>query len=483
MTTLARFTGVAFALSGSNIVAAPLAAVTVRREDTGALASLFSDRDGTLGLTNPMTADAFGRFAFHAAALVQGYRITVTEAASPGTEYTYRYVPMGTLSEVDNPMTTLGDLIRAASGGSLTRLGVGTDGYPLVPTSGGVAPMAYLPPALGFNLVGGYLDWSVVGSPTSTLSVAIKTWSGNDPSATEPVFIPFRSATATNGGITYRKITAATSITINDTALLGTVSGVAFRLWCVAFDDGGTIRLALVNCLATPTTAPQIFPLAAWGIASSTLEDNASDSAHVFYSSGAAVTLKPYAVLGYGEWGESVSSPTTLGLPNAGNWNSNPTRVQLFGPGVLLPGAELQQVTDLETTEVSTTGTTFVTTGLSLTITPSSPANLIRIEATTSGRVTSTSNQAGSTGKFQIARGSATGTTLASVEFFAGHSGAASIAWTTGATAHLRAQDVNQPGATTYVMAMKADTSGDTIRAQAQSLTNSGIMTAREIMT
>lgn len=362
---LARFHGFAAVPSGSSFVIAPSAVVTVRREDTGALASLFSDRDGLVGIANPLTADSAGRFAFHAAALIDGYRITVTEAASPGTEYTFRYVPMGTFAEYSKPS--------------------GTDGYPLIHLDAATNDLVHLPPGLGFNLVGGYLDWTVVGSPTSTLAVSIKTWSGNDPSSTEPVFVAFRSATAGTGSLTYRKISQATSVVINSSALLGTVSNIPFRLWCVAFDDSGTIRLALINCLSTSAGAGSgrdvtaIYPLGGWGIASATQESDTADSAQTFYSDGAAVSSKAYATLGFGTW-ES-------GLANAGNWNSNPTRIQLFGPGVPLPG-QVVQVQRSSSGAVATGTTLFplddtipqITEGdqyMSQAITPSSAANVL----------------------------------------------------------------------------------------------------------
>lgn len=397
---LARYNGVATALDSNGFhKIAPFAVVTVRREDTGALATLKSDRAGLVGLSNPMTADQYGRFSFCVAGLAEGYRITVTEAASPGLEYTHRNVPIGLFAEQDNPITTKGDIMIGSASGATARKAIGTDGYPLVPAAGSADGALYLPPALGYNLVGGYLDWSAAGSPTGTLSVSIKTWSGVDPSVSEPVFIAFRSSTAGTGSLTYRKITDPTSITINDTALLGTASGVPFRLWCVAFNDGtdadGTIRLALINCLTTSANAGSgrnvdaIYPLSGWGIASATLEDNGADSAGVFYSSGASVSAKAYATLGFGEWGE-LGSPPTLGLPNAGNWNSNPSRIQLFGPGVPLPGQPIQ--CKRTATGAVATGSTALpaddsipqnTEGdqyMSQAITPSSPANVLLID-------------------------------------------------------------------------------------------------------
>jgi hypothetical protein len=181
--------------------------------------------------------------------------------------------------------------------------------------------------AAGFALLNGYLDWSVSGN---VLTVAVKTLAGADPSAADPVRIVFRSETAATGAPVVRELTAATSISINNTALLGTSNSTAFRLWCVAFDDGGTVRLGIINCLS----GTSIYPLAGWSIASSTLEADGADSAHVFYTDTAAVTSKAYATLGYATW-ES-------GLATAGTWSAAPTRAQLWGAGVPLPGQTIQ---------------------------------------------------------------------------------------------------------------------------------------------
>jgi hypothetical protein len=279
-----------------------------------------------------------------------------------------------------------GDLLAGTAADTLAALAVGTDGYTLTPLTGAATGLAYIAPSQGFSLVNGYLDWTVSGN---VLTVAVKGFDGNDPSATNPVYILFRDATASNGGLTLRKLTAATTIAANDTATYGTASSVAFRLWCVAFDDAGTIRLALINCVTSTAGAgagrdvSDIYRLAGWGIASATLEDNSSDSAQVFYSSGAAVTDKAYATLGFATW-ES-------GLGTAGTWSAGPTRKQLFGQGVPLPGQAINSTRHAtgavatgtttmpvdDTIPQNTEGTQFLTKA----ITRSSAANVLRIWA------------------------------------------------------------------------------------------------------
>jgi len=181
-------------------------------------------------------------------------------------------------------------------------------------------------------LVGGYIDWTVSGN---ALTLSVKTNAGNDPSASEPVSYEVRDATAATGEMVPRALTSALTLTVPDTALLGTVSNAAFRLWAVIFNDAGTDRLGVINCATIAANAGSgynvtaIYPLAGWGIASSTSIGTGSDSAGVFYTD-AGVTSKAYATVGYATW-ES-------GLAAAGTWSAAPTREQLWGPSVPLPG-------------------------------------------------------------------------------------------------------------------------------------------------
>jgi hypothetical protein len=246
------------------------------------------------------------------------------------------------------------------------------------------------------NLENGYLTWTV-GS--NILTVAVKTIAGNDPSSTDPVYVHFRNVTADTGSPVKLKITAATSIAINNTALLGTVNSVAFRLWAVGFNDGGTFRLGVINCVSTSAGAgagrdvTAIYPLAGWGIASSTQEGDGADSAQVFYTDGAAVTSKAYSTLGYATW-ES-------GLATAGTWSAGPTRAQLWGPSVPLPGQTIQ-VQRTDTGAVATGSTTLPLDDsipqsgegdqfMSQAITPTSAANVLQVE----GRAYLSSSAAG----------------------------------------------------------------------------------------
>ena len=183
-------------------------------------------------------------------------------------------------------------------------------------------------------------------------TVAIKNRAGNDPSAADPVWVAIRDVTAGDDSLTWLKLTAACSVTISFGSTSGALSGEAFRLWFMLFNDAGTPRLGFVRATTGTNAAGwSTMPLSAWGIASSTAEGGAgtADSAQVIYT-GTAVTSKPYALLGYATW-ES-------GLGAAGTWNTAPSRRQLFGPGVPLPGSRLG--TSITKTSSYATGTTIV---------------------------------------------------------------------------------------------------------------------------
>lgn len=224
----------------------------------------------------------------------------------------------------------------------------------------------------------------------NALTIALKDRDGSDPSAASPCSIPFRNVTVATGDFTVRNVTAASSLVVSYSSTLGTRNGVPFRLWIVLFDDGGTLRLGVINCLSTVSgggsgsDVSAIYPLGGWPVASSTAEAGSpsAGSAGTFYT-GVAVAAKVYAVLGYATW--------EAGLAAAGTWSSGPTRVQLFGPGVALPGQRLQLQRVLNAT-VSTGNTAAVpaddtipqnTEGNQLmstvSITPSSTANALAI--------------------------------------------------------------------------------------------------------
>lgn len=249
------------------------------------------------------------------------------------------------------------------------------------PSDGSVVASKLAASALGpgVSMVNGIIQQSVGGN---AFNCALKTFAGTDPTASDPIYIVFRNATGSTGDYTVLTITSAISLSISSGSTLGTVNGQAFRLWLVCFNDGGTPRLGLINCL-NPNPW-NIYPLGQFPTVTSAAEGGAgaADSVWVFYTS-IAVTTKPYTVLGYFVW-ES-------GLATAGTWSAVASRIDPFRPGSLLPGALVSQVENF--TGTVATGTTSIpndntipqiTEGdqyMSQAITPTSAANVLNVEA------------------------------------------------------------------------------------------------------
>lgn len=138
--TLAIYNSAAFT-NASGVAVAPNADVEVRRMDTGALATLWSDEAGTVPLANPATAlaDANGRFQFYAAGIDRGYSVKVTKGADT---YTLPNQAIGTAAQLDQSaillqatMTTKGDVIVATGAAASARKGAPANGYARVANS------------------------------------------------------------------------------------------------------------------------------------------------------------------------------------------------------------------------------------------------------------------------------------------------------------------------------------------------------------
>lgn len=192
----------------------------------------------------------------------------------------------------------------------------------------------------------------------SALTISLKTKAASDPSTAAPVLVPFRNVTATTGDYAWLAVTSATTLTVSSGSTLGTVSNVPFRLWIVAFNDGGTFRLGVINCVTTVAGAGSgrditgISMLTDDALTSSTAEGGAgnADSAQVIYT-GTAVSAKAMRVLGYLEYGS--------GIATAGTWSAGPTKIQIWWPGISLPGRPTGAFARTDT-GTSATGSTVV---------------------------------------------------------------------------------------------------------------------------
>lgn len=200
----------------------------------------------------------------------------------------------------------------------------------------------------------------------NALTCAIKAANtAGDPSALAPVYIPFADSTTTSGDPVWRTITAATSFTFAGGNTAGCLSASPCRLWITAIDNSGTVLLGLSN----QSVSGSCFPLNEAVLQTTGSGTSGGNTVGTIYTSVSAVSSKAIRILGYVEW-------TTL--TTAGNWTA-PNFVRLFGPGVKKPCDMVQgPVVATATASVSSTSSTKVQANPSVSITPSSAANLIR---------------------------------------------------------------------------------------------------------
>ncbi len=192
----------------------------------------------------------------------------------------------------------------------------------------------------GFAVPNGKLVATVAAN---ALTVALKNELGNDATPGDPLYAAFPSTTAAL--YVGKQITTALSAVLSSGSTAGATSAVPFRLWVLLFDNGdGTFTLALLNC----STATANYPLAEYGTASTVAEGGAgaADSAGVAYST-AAVSSKPFRIVGFLDW--------TSGLTTAGTWDTQPDKIQMFGPGIKKAGDIVQTARNPNSTYSSIT--------------------------------------------------------------------------------------------------------------------------------
>lgn len=220
--------------------------------------------------------------------------------------------------------------------------------------------------ALGASqaMVNGTIAESHAGS---AVTFAVKTLLGADPSAGDPVYFIFNDGA---GAYVVRTVTAALSFTISSGSSMGASNGVSFRLWLLAIDDAGTVRLGAINC----RTASGITQLSEGSPIGSTAEGGAgaADSSGVIYT-GTAVGSKFFRFIGHADYNG--------GLAAAGTWAASPSRLMLVGPGSRKPGDVLGMLSVANSSQFTTTSSTFQTTNLSQAITLLSQCNLVRYRA------------------------------------------------------------------------------------------------------
>jgi hypothetical protein len=219
--------------------------------------------------------------------------------------------------------------------------------------------------ALGFAM--GMVNGTVVTSEAgNALTVAVKTFAGATPSASDPVYILVPNG---SGSYTVVTLTAALSITAPAGATFGTVNTQAGRQYLAVFETGD---LGIYNCLdLTSLTSPKLVPWNETATTNTTAITSGSTSPQVWYAT-ASLSSKRFRVIA------SLESTQTT----AGQWAA-PVAANLFGPGVKKPGDFAQaEVFSVISGSPTTSSASFVAlSGANLSITPLSAANLIHARA------------------------------------------------------------------------------------------------------
>lgn len=207
-------------------------------------------------------------------------------------------------------------------------------------------------------------------------TIAIKTLAGADPSAGDPVMLTI--------GATTFPITTASSITIPSTATMGVTANTNFRVWVLAINDSGTIRLGVVQTVTSTSVnsysrVNQIFNLRSESSPNITTIGTGSDFGCVIYSN-ATSGGGAFVPLGY-MYGGLVTPGTWLNL-----------NIRTYQAGTPLPGDVISELITV-TGAVSTGSTVTVlddtipdpaTEGFSVmsaTFTPTDRSNAVQIEA------------------------------------------------------------------------------------------------------
>jgi hypothetical protein len=231
---------------------------------------------------------------------------------------------------------------------------------------------------------------------SNQLTVAIKGVNGADPSSSNPVLVGFRSQTTQpNAANIFGSLQAALSFTLTSpsTNSMGCTTAVECRLWVTLIcqtESTGTCTSILL-ALSNQSTPTQVYPLAEEVLQSTGAGTGGGTSAGTIQTSVASLSGKAIRIIGY------INVTWTSGT----GWGS-PTKVQLFGPGVHKPGERVQLVSASTSASTACNGSN-VQTALSGSITPTSPVNLIRIEADADYQNGSGANTAGDE---QLSRGS-----------------------------------------------------------------------------
>jgi len=179
---------------------------------------------------------------------------------------------------------------------------------------------------------------------SNALTVAVKGNDGNNPSETNKVRIAFRKSTLTDGKYDIISLTSALSLVLSAGSSLGFEANEFGRIYVWAVNNAGTIKLGL-------SRSADIYPET--DLQTTVAEGGAggADSASTLYSD-AVYTSKAVRCIGYIE----ITTGAT-----AGNWSSDPSKVQLMGPDIVQTGNVVGSFRNLKASATGTNADVSVT--------------------------------------------------------------------------------------------------------------------------
>lgn len=183
-------------------------------------------------------------------------------------------------------------------------------------------------------------------------------------------FFPGRAvsgSTHTTGNYVRRRVTSALSITVPSGQAIGAPSGQGFAFYLEAIDNGGIVELAVFNPVVGGAAATSIIcPQESKLISTTAIASAPSGGVHYSASARVGVAFRTLARLEYAS------------LVTAGTWASAPANIDIVKPWSKRPGDIVQSRSQQASGAFSTTSTAVQSTNLSDSITPLSPASLVR---------------------------------------------------------------------------------------------------------
>ncbi len=308
------------------------------------------------------------------ASITSGMKLTVkvanalTGASTLAVKLANGTVNTSPIIHGDGTATQSSDLVA----GQVVELNFDGSNWQMPRASSQVSAQQITASAVGLNAP---INCSIAASVSAgALTVTVNGANGLALSSTNPLIGTFRSATIGSGAPVTRIVTSSPSFTVNSTNTMGGISGQSMRLRVVLIDNAGTVLVGLQNCLGGSAGSYQVFPLNESALNSTGAGTGGGNSAGVIQTSVASLSGVAIREIGFLEW--------TTALVTAGSYANAPNEIQLAGPGYKRAGDTVQEVTSRIGSSTNTTSATFVAlTSQSIAIAPTSPANLLRVEA------------------------------------------------------------------------------------------------------